>query len=145
MLLAGAEAEPLYFEANIAVLREAVSRVFAGEAQHPQAARWMTAQRLRLIDELIEAKLESRLTVEDLAAALQLSSGFFRRAFKAAVGQTPHDYIIERRLARARALLRGSTSGLAEIAVACGFASHAHMTALFRQRFGVTPNRLRGR
>jgi AraC family transcriptional regulator len=145
LLLTRLIADPLLFEAEIAKLGDAVRRLSEGRATHSPAARWMTDRRLRLVDEIIEAKLDSSLTVGELAATLGLSSGFFRRAFKAAAGKAPHDYIIDRRLSRARELLRTRTCGLAEIAAACGFASHAHMTALFRQRLGATPNSLRGR
>jgi AraC family transcriptional regulator len=103
----------------------------------------MTPRRLRLIDDLIEARLDTRLTVQDLAGALKLSAGFFCRAFSAAVGKAPHDHIIDRRISRARSLLRNATLDLSVIAQASGFASHAHMTATFRKRLGVTPSELR--
>jgi AraC family transcriptional regulator len=144
MLLARVQADPLLFEAETTKLSDAVLRVFDESTNDTPAARWMTPRRQRLADELIEAKLESRLTVDELAVALGLSSGFFRRAFKAATGKTPHDYIIDRRLSRARVLLKTSR-GIAEIATTCGFASQAHMTAVFRQRLGATPNALRER
>jgi len=120
------------------------SRAAAMLALKPgRVADWMTPQRLRRIDELIEARLDSRLTVQDLAAALDLSTGFFTRAFKRATGRAPHDHIIDRRIARARLLLRDRGVGLAAIALAAGFASHAHMTATFRTRLGVSPRMLR--
>ena len=108
-----------------------------------RAEGWMTPQRLRLIEELIEARLDAKLTVQDLAEALGLSTGFFARAFKRATGRAPHDYIIDRRIARARLLLRNRRLGLAAVALAAGFASHAHMTATFRSRLGIPPQFLR--
>jgi AraC family transcriptional regulator len=104
----------------------------------------MTARRLRLVDELIEDRLDGPLTVSEIAACLGLSAGFFTRAFKAAIGQTPHGYIIARRLSRARVLLRTGTMDLAGIAAACGFSSHAHMSVQFRCRLGIMPRELRG-
>ena len=74
---------------------------------------------------------------------LRLSSGFFCRAFSAAVGKPPHDYIIDRRVSRARTLLQNATLDLSAIALESGFASHAHMTATFRKRLGLTPSQLR--
>ena len=103
----------------------------------------MTPRRLKLVDELIEARLDAKLTVGELAAALRLSTGFFCRAFKASVGKAPHDYIIDLRVSRARALLQSTPLDLSAIAHASGFASHAHMTATFRNRLGVTPSALR--
>jgi AraC family transcriptional regulator len=108
-------------------------------------SHWMTLRRLKLIDEMIEERMGSNLTVQEIATSLGLSTGFFNRAFKAAVGKTPHNYIIDRRISRARSLLRFSSLGLADIAAASGFASHAHMTAQFRSRLGITPSGLRVR
>ena len=103
----------------------------------------MTARRLGLVDEIIEARMDSSLTVSEIANHLGLSAGFFNRAFKAATGKTPHDYIVDRRISRARLLLRRSHLGLADVAAASGFASHAHMTSQFRRRLGTSPSRLR--
>jgi AraC family transcriptional regulator len=108
-----------------------------------RAEAWMTPQRLRRIEDLIEAELDAKLTVQDLAEALGLSTGFFARAFKRATGRSPHDHIVDRRIARARVLLRDRSVGLAAIALASGFASHAHMTATFRTRLGISPHALR--
>jgi AraC family transcriptional regulator len=118
----------------------------AASAQGAQPGRgdaWITPQRLRRIDELIEARLESKLSVQDLTDALELSAGFLTRAFKRATGRSPYDYIVDRRIARARLLLRDPQRGLAAVALAAGFASHAHMTATFRKRLGVAPQDLR--
>jgi AraC family transcriptional regulator len=140
-LLTGAARDVLACEGLFHVLKKRAA-VVQGEPS-PGPAVWMTPQRLRLIDDLIEARLDMALTVEQIAAALGLSAGFFARAFKAAIGKSPHDHIIDRRLTRARALLRGTESDLGAIALASGFASHAHMTATFRKRLGVTPSGLR--
>ena len=135
--------EPLAVEHHAQVLAERVTHVLAGDHVEPAAASWMTPRRLRLIEDLVDARLETRLTVQDLADALGLSAGFLSRAFKAAVGKSPHDYVIDRRIAHARSLLRQVGQDLSAVAYASGFASHAHMTALFRERLGVTPSGLR--
>lgn len=103
----------------------------------------MTATRMRLLDEFIDAGLEGPLSVQAMAGLLDLSEGFFIRAFKHATGKSPHSYLIDRRLAKARARLRDSTASLSEIALACGFNSQAHMATAFKQRFGVSPGQLR--
>lgn len=107
------------------------------------AARWMTPARLRMAFDVIEAKLDSALTVQDIADALGLSAGFFARAFRAATGQPPHAHIIDRRLERARAALVAGTGDLSALAVETGFSSHAHFTTQFRQRFGLSPRAFR--
>ena len=134
---------PLTLEHHALTLETRAVRALGAAAQ-PRAAGWMTRQRLRCIDDLIEARLEGPLTVQDLADALHLSAGFFARAFKAATARPPHAYILDHRIARARARLLSAAPGdLSAIALDCGFASHAHMTAAFRARLGVTPSDLR--
>ncbi|WP_372241924.1 helix-turn-helix transcriptional regulator [Pseudomonas sp. C2B4] len=103
----------------------------------------ITGKRMRLLDEFIDAGLDGALGVKVMADELGLSEGYFMRAFKQATGQSPHSYLIDRRLARARALMRDSTATLAQIALACGFNSQAHMATAFRQRLGISPVQLR--
>ena len=143
MLLTGPPADPLELEQPIRTLLACVARAIGDEDDQPRAGSWMTQRRLRLVDELIEARLDDKLTVREVAAALQLSAGFFSRAFKAAVGKAPHDYIIDRRISRARTLLQFDKRDLSTIALASGFTSHAHMTATFQRRLGVAPRQLR--
>jgi AraC family transcriptional regulator len=142
-LLAGERMDDLQCERLVDVLKQRTPCGLSGIAIEPAARSWMTPRRLKLIDDLIEARLDTKLTVEELAGALRLSTGFFCRAFRAAVGKAPHDYIIDRRVSRARALLQATALDLKAIAHTSGFASHAHMTATFRTRLGVTPGALR--
>ncbi|ROM87543.1 AraC family transcriptional regulator [Pseudomonas brassicacearum] len=104
----------------------------------------ITGRRMRLLDEFIDAGLAGPLGVPAMAALLGLSEGYFIRAFKLATGKSPHSYLIDRRLAKARTLMTDTSARLTEIALACGFNSQAHMTTLFRQRLGVSPAQLRG-
>lgn len=143
LLLDGDAFDPLVFEHHAMALVERVDRHLHGGGETARAQRWMTSRRLRLIDDMIEADLDKGLCVTDLAQALGLSEGFFSRAFKAAVGKAPHDYIIDRRIARARALICAGERDLSAVAFACGFSSHAHMTTAFRRRLAVTPSALR--
>ena len=142
LLLAGDAVDPIEAELFISTLCTAVTNVLTGVFP-PLAARWMTVRRLGRIDEIIDARMDSGLTVREIADHLGLSTGFFSRAFKSATGKTPHDYIVDRRISRARLLLRRSHLGLADVAAASGFASHAHMTSQFRRRLGTSPSRLR--
>ena len=143
LLLAGDRIDELQCERLVGTLKQRTVHVLGGDSIEPAARCWMTPRRLRLIEDLIEARLDAKLTVQELAGALRLSAGFFCRAFHAAVGQAPHDYIIDRRVSRARTLLRNAALDLGGIAHASGFASHAHMTATFRKRLGVTPSEFR--
>jgi AraC family transcriptional regulator len=142
-LLASDCVDELQCEQLVHALKERTVSVLGGASVEPAARFWMTPRRLKLVEEMIEAGLDAKVTVQGLAGALGLSVGFFSRAFSAAVGKAPHDYIVDRRVSRARTLMRNATLDLSVIAHASGFASHAHMTATFRKRLGVTPSELR--
>ncbi|MBO1536966.1 AraC family transcriptional regulator [Pseudomonas sp. OA65] len=111
-------------------------------SSRPQGS--ITDGRMRLLDDFIDASLDSPVGVQAMAGLLGLSEGYFIRAFKQATGKSPHSYLIDRRLAKARALMRDSTARLTDIAHTCGFNSQAHMTTLFKQRLGISPAQLRG-
>jgi AraC family transcriptional regulator len=93
--------------------------------------------------EFIEANLAEDVSLAAIAAAAGLSEAHFARGFKAATGRSPHRYLIERRLERARELLRGTSKRVAQIALECGFASHGHLTTVMRESCGITPRRYR--
>lgn len=84
------------------------------------------------------------LTMEALAKALDLSRARFFRAFRETAGVSPHQWMQERRIERARALMRaGPDRPLAEIALDCGFCDQSHFTRAFRKATGVSPGRWR--
>ncbi|MGZ6007140.1 MAG: helix-turn-helix domain-containing protein [Rhizomicrobium sp.] len=143
ILLLDDHVDPVAFEYWLDLLTDRAAHVTGRDEAGPRAVSWMTDRRLRHVDELIDARLDDKLTVQELATSLGLSGGFFSRAFKASVGKSPHAYIIDRRIARARTLLQVDALDLSGIALASGFTSHAHMTATFRSRLGVTPSHLR--
>ena len=143
VLLKRHPADPCSVERLIEILLERVCGIIGHNNREPRTGSWMTMRRLRLVDEVIDARMDQKLTVQELAAALGLSAGFFSRAFKSAVGKAPHDYIIDRRISRARALLQIHKANLSAIALVSGFTSHAHMTAVFKSRLGATPGQLR--
>jgi AraC family transcriptional regulator len=78
-----------------------------------------------------------------LARMASYSPWHFIRAFRAAYRQTPHAYLVEQRLRRARRLLRSSPLAIAEIALASGFENRCAFSRLFRQRFGTTAGAVR--
>jgi AraC family transcriptional regulator len=98
---------------------------------------------LRRVQEHIDSRLAERITVEELASVAGLSRGYFSRAFHAATGESPHQFILTRRLAEARRRLDDGVGDLAQIAIQAGFSSHAHLTTAFGQAFGVTPQAYR--
>jgi transcriptional regulator of acetoin/glycerol metabolism len=95
---------------------------------------------LRRVQEYIESHLAERLSVERLAAVAGLSTFHFARAFKQSQGTTPHDYLLDRRIARAQALLDETNTSLSQIALVSGFADQSHLARHFRRRVGVAPS-----
>ncbi|HXH03136.1 MAG TPA: helix-turn-helix domain-containing protein [Candidatus Competibacteraceae bacterium] len=104
------------------------------------------AVRRRVLD-YIDAHLDAPLTLGELATVAGLSEYHFARMFRVSLGSSPHDYVLEQRLGRARRLLSDGRLALAEIALRCGFSSQSHFGQCFRRRYGVSPGefrRLRG-
>ena len=99
-------------------------------------------QRRQLVD-MIEQQLAEPLNIGQLAAHCALSPYHFARMFRQSFGLPPHQYLLARRLARARDLLRNSAMGLGDIALACGFASASHFANRFKQTLGGTPGEYR--
>lgn len=87
---------------------------------------------------LMEDDPASAPTLTFLAQNAGLSQYQFLRSFTRAMGLPPHAYLIQRRIHRARSLIRDGTS-FAEVALACGFSDQSHMTRLFVRNFGISP------
>jgi AraC-like DNA-binding protein len=87
----------------------------------------------------IDSNLGQSIRNEDLAALLRLNISHFARAFRESVGESPHEYVIRRRVERARELMLSTAASLSEIALDCGLADQSHLTRLFRRYFGESP------
>jgi AraC family transcriptional regulator len=100
--------------------------------------------RLRAVVEYIEEHLDAGPTLEQLAAAAHLSAYHFARQFKAATGLPPHQYVIARRVERAKQLLQAGTDlSLAEVAAHAGFSDQSQFSHHFKRLVGVTPGQFR--
>lgn len=91
----------------------------------------------------IEANLASKMDIDDLANVVALSRSHFSRAFKHCVGLSPMEYVVVRRVERAKTMISGTREPLAEVALACGFADQAHLNRRFREIVGISPGRWR--
>jgi AraC family transcriptional regulator len=97
----------------------------------------------RRVADYVEANLEAALTISELAEVAGLSEFHFARMFKATTGETPHAFVLRRRIERARNLLAASRLSLAQVALASGFSSQSHFAESFRKRTGLTPSAYR--
>ena len=87
----------------------------------------------------IDSNLHRTIHNRDLSTIACRSPAHFSRKFKLAVGQSPHAYVVRRRLERACHLMITSAISLSEIALSVGFSDQAHLCRLFRQAFGQSP------
>jgi AraC family transcriptional regulator len=99
--------------------------------------------RLRRIKELIVAKMEDDLSLDDMAQSVGLSTAHFARMFRKSTGETPHQFVLRQRLERAKAMLRAADARVLDVAVACGFKTQQHFAQAFREVWGVSPSEYR--
>ncbi|MBC2654290.1 AraC family transcriptional regulator [Pseudomonas sp. MSSRFD41] len=88
--------------------------------------------------ELLRSRLAEPPSLEELAAAVNLSPFHFARVFRRATGIPPHTWLMQQRIAKARALLRDGCLPL-EVATQLGFADQSHLNRQFKQVYGVAP------
>lgn len=98
---------------------------------------------LRRVIEYIDARLSGDIHLSDLAKLVHLSENHFIRAFHAATGTTPYQFVLEKRLQVCAHLLRADPRSIAEIATHMGFKSPSYFSAKFRAHYGLTPTRYR--
>jgi AraC family transcriptional regulator len=108
--------------------------------ERPKADPHFPRHLLRRVLERMHEELESDLSLSTLAAESGYSRAHFMRIFKETMGITPHSHLLELRLQRAQKMLTSASMSLIDIALACGFRSHAHFTASFTRRFGIPPS-----
>lgn len=109
------------------------------------ASGGLSPWQLRRALDFLSAHLSDDPGVADLARECGLSTGYFSRAFRQTTGITPHQWLIRRRLERARQLLLGNGLELADIALVCGFVDQSHFTRVFAKLEGDSPGKWRQR
>lgn len=91
----------------------------------------------------INDNLPRKLTLEEIAGVAHMSPDHFARSFKAATGLSPHQYVIQRRVERAKSLLSDTSLTVAEVARAVGFSNPSHLAHHVKRLLGVPPGALR--
>jgi AraC family transcriptional regulator len=144
-LMAGGAGGPLAAESLANVLAVHLIRHVLTPRQ-PERGRDGTLPRakLRAVVEYVEEHLDAGLSLEQMAAVARLSAYHFAHQFKAATGLPPHQYVIARRVERAKQFLQGGGDlSLAEVAAEAGFSDQSQFCRHFKRLVGVTPGRFR--
>jgi len=120
------------------------SHILQAEIERCSAANGSTrgglaAWQIARVRAYIDRNLHRTIHIRDLSAVARRSKAHFSRKFKLAVGESPHAFVVRRRLEKASHLMMTSAASLSEIALSVGFSDQAHLCRLFRQAFGQSP------
>jgi AraC family transcriptional regulator len=128
---------------RMALAAHLVGNYTIGRWRQPLRQPTLEPRRLQRVLSYIEARLGETISLDDLASEACLSPFHFARLFNQATGQPPHRYVMERRVAAARALLAGRHTSMAEVALETGFGTQANFSRVFRKLTGLTPRQFR--
>ncbi len=100
----------------------------------------LSSKKLKQVISYIQVNLEKSLSLSELAKVVELSPSRFARAFKQTTGISPHQYILEYKIERAKDLLNNPLLSIADISYTLNFSSQSHFTTVFRRSTGITPS-----
>jgi AraC family transcriptional regulator len=103
----------------------------------------LSDRQLLQIADYVNEHLAQEIKIVELAELARMSHFHFSRLFKQSTGVSPHQYVIEQRVERAKYLLKQSQLPIMEIAMLCGFSGHSHLGKCFRQCTGLSPKAYR--
>ena len=157
--------DPLLSQLGLALQREArqpvsTSRLYADtvaemmivhllrhySTQHvtlPEYSQGLSRQQMNWVVDFILAHLQDPLSMSTLAQQVSLSRYHFARLFRRTTGESPHQFVLRKRLEVAQRLLRKTNLPLSQIALDVGFAHQGHLTRVFKQHIGLTPRQYR--
>ena len=126
--------------------QSAAARLVAGHSSVAIEERrygGLDGRRLKRVLEFIEANLSEELSLLRLATVAEMSTSHFRAGFRESVGVAVHQYVIERRVERAKSLLMREEQSIAEIALAAGFTHQSHLARHMQRATGFSPLQMR--
>jgi AraC family transcriptional regulator len=139
----GAALDRMYGEALSTALAVHLLREYGAVVLGPKRPyRGLPREKLVRAVEYIQDQLDTDLTVSGIAQAVGLSPDHFTRLFKESTGQSPHRYVVEARVRKAKELLTTGKFTISEAAFHVGFADQSHLTRQFKRVFGLPPKRL---
>lgn len=101
--------------------------------------RAISGWKMRRLIDFIEEHLDGDLSLEAMAREVDISPLYLARAFKAAVHQSPHQYVLARRIEKSKELLRNTDLPIVDVALSVGFSSQSHLSHWFLRQVGVSP------
>jgi len=99
----------------------------------------LLAWQVRKVRDYIDSHITGPVLVADLCALIQRSEAHFSRSFKRTFGESPHAFLVRRRVELAAQYMLATDASLSDIALTCGFTDQAHLCKQFRQAAGETP------
>jgi AraC family transcriptional regulator len=133
----------LFADSAVTVLATYLLRNYTVTEELPDSSGGLGPARTRRVRSYIEQSLEHDLSISTLAKVAGLSPQYFAEMFRQTMGFTPHHYVSQRRIERARQLLADTDLPIAEVAHRCGFTSQSQFTIVFQRLTDVTPGRFR--
>ena len=126
-----------------AIVSRLVEQWFSSLALTPQRSFGLTKWRLSRATAYIDLHLAERIRLHDIAESAGLSRMHFAAQFRLAVGVSPHEYVLRKRLELGQKMLLETQRNTLDIALSCGFNSQTHFIAVFSRFMGETPYRWR--
>lgn len=140
----GSLSNRLYIDSLSNVLAVTLLRQHATTRPHlPIYEGGLPPRQLQQILDYIDAHLDQEIKLSDLAQLLDMSQFHFSRLLKQSLGISPYQYLLQQRVERAKQLLKNTDRLITDIALACGFNSHSHLSKQFKQLTGMTPKAYR--
>jgi AraC-like DNA-binding protein len=134
-----ARKQPAFTQCVLLAVTEHLALRYGGGRAEPRFVGGLAPWQLKKARTLLADAVAEGISVEDLADACCLSKGAFLRGFKRSTGTTPRQWLLDRRVDRARTLLCNTRLSLVEIASVAGFCDQAHFSRVFSSRVGVSP------
>lgn len=136
----------LYFESQLMKLAVLLLHRHSTASQAAKAlpSSGLTRNQARRVLDYIESNLSRELTLSELAGIAELSLHHFARMFRRTIGVAPYRYVLERRVERAKVMLRSTRASLLNISLSAGFYSQSHFTSTFGRMVGATPTEFQG-
>jgi AraC family transcriptional regulator len=136
--------EKLYLESLSCMMGIHLLRQYCHPTPNPRLnSAGLATYKLRDVLDYIQSHLHQEMSLTAMAAQLGMSRAYFATQFKQAMGVSPHQYVSQQRIEKAKRCLQTRALSLAEIALTCGFSSQSHLTKTFKKYTGTTPKAYR--